>query len=457
LSGLQKTIARGRASILHPWDATMTASSDRLAHSADRLTGTDALRCLSINHRTAPIDELERMALSPVAVADLHRGFQAHRLEAAVLSTCNRTELYSYAARPGDHARAEALLMAAAGGGAPPLAHFAETAGLAASTHLFRVAAGLESLVVGEAEVLGQVRAAIEAAEAAGTAGFFLSGLFRAALRFGGRARSETGIGTGALSVASASIRLLARVHQDLSACTVLVVGTGTTGLKAARHLKAERVGRLVLANRTPQRAEEAAAELGAEAVALEDLPRLLVGIDAVVTAVQVERPLITAEMLKARAGTPEPLVLIDVSLPRAIDPACGKLAGVVLHDLSGLEEIVAHNRARREREIPRVVALLEQELRMFEAQARESTVRPLVAELRQRAEAIRREEIERALGDGLRDGPLVDRVTRRIVDRLLHAPSLALRRGDLALDEQHARYLRMVFGLGGEAPDGHH
>ena len=436
----------------------MTVSSDRLAHAADRQMGTDAVRCLSINHRTAPIDALERMALSQVAVAELHRGFRADRLEAAVLSTCNRTELYSYASRPGDHARAEALLMAAAAGEAPARAHFEETAGIAAHTHLFRVAAGLESMVVGEAEVLGQVRTAIEAAEAAGTAGFFLSGLFRAALRFGGRARSETGIGTGALSVASASIQLLSRVHPDLSACTVLVVGAGTTGLKTARHLKAARVGRLVLANRTPQRAEAAAAELGGEAVALEDLARLLGRIDAVVAAAQVEQPLITARMLdQARAGTSEPLVLIDVSLPRAIDPACAKLAGVVLHDLSGLEEIVAHNRARREREIPRVTALLDQELRLFSARARESTVRPLVAELHHRAEAIRRQEIERALADGLRDGALLERVTHRIVDRLLHAPSQALRRGDLALDETHARHLRMMFGLGGEASDGDH
>lgn len=436
----------------------MTTSPHPLAHAPERLTGTEALRSLSINHRTAPIGELERMALSPATVAEVHQGFRAQGLEAAVLSTCNRTELYSYARRPADHARAEDLLRAAAGDAAPSREHFAEGTGLAAATHLFRVAAGLESLVVGEAEVLGQVRTAIEVAETSGTAGFFLPGLFRAALRFGSRARSETGIGTGALSVASASVQLLGRVHQDLSACTVLVVGAGTTGLKVARHLRAERVGRLVLANRTPRRAEEAAAELGAEAVALEDLPRLLIGIDAVVTAAQVDRPLISAAMLEeARGGTREPLVLIDVSLPRAIDSACATLAGVVLHDLSGLEEIVTHNRARREREIPRVTALLEQELRMFATQARESTVRPLVAELRKRAEAIRREEIERAQGGGLRHEELVEHVTRRIVDRLLQAPSLALRRGDLALDEQHARYLRMVFGLGGGEPDGRH
>jgi glutamyl-tRNA reductase len=372
-----------------------------------------------------------------------------------VLSTCNRTELYSYAVHPTDHARAEDLLMAAAQGGAPPRERFAQADGLPAAAHLFRVAAGLESLVVGEAEVLGQVRHAIEVAEDAGTAGFFLSGLFRAALRFGGRARSETGIGTGALSVASASIQLLGRVHSDLSSCTVLVVGAGVTGIKAARHLAAERVGRLVLANRTAQRAIDAAAELGGEAVPLESLNDWLARADAVITAAQVDRPLVTADAVaRARAGNRRPLALIDVSLPRAIDPACASLPGVILHDLSGLEQIVAHNRARREREIPRVTALLEHELELFATQARESTVRPLVAQLRQAAETIRREELERARRDGVGDAELLERVTRRLVARLLHAPSTALRRGDLALDGQHARYLRMVFGLPPEPGD---
>lgn len=420
-------------------------------------TGLTPLRVLSISHRTAPIADLERMALAPATVAELHASLLGHGLEAVVLSTCNRTELYTYARRPDDHARSEALLMAAAEARAPARDRFTEASGIEAARHLFRVAGGLESLVVGEAEVLGQVRGAIEAAESAGTARFFLATLFRAALRFGGRARSETRIGSGALSVASAAVQLLARVHTDLRACTVLVVGTGTTGLKAARHLKAEQVGRLVLANRTARRAEEAAVELAAESVTLEDVPRLLPGFDAVVTAVQTERPLITAPMLRAaRNGVTDSLVLIDVSLPRAIEPGCGALPGVVLHDLSGLEEIVVHNRARREREIPRVTELLDRELEVFAAQARESTVRPLVAELRQRAESIRREEIARATASDPGDGVTLDRVTRRIVDRLLEAPCGALRRGDLALDEPHARYLRLVLGLGEtEAADG--
>ena len=206
-----------------------TVPEQRLAPA--RLAGLDGLRAISINHGTAPIEELERMAFPARSLSLLHQGFRDHGLEAVVLSTCNRTELYSYAARPDDHARAERLLMVAAGKDAPPRGHFVDIGGLEAAAHLFRVAAGLESLVVGEAEVLGQVRTAIEGAEAVGTARFFLSGLFRAALRFGGRARSETAIGTGALSVASAAVQLLARVHRDLPACTVLVLGAGSTGL----------------------------------------------------------------------------------------------------------------------------------------------------------------------------------------------------------------------------------
>jgi glutamyl-tRNA reductase len=421
--------------------------------------GIGAIRLHSISHRTAALGDLECMALSGAAQAALRQSLRAAGIHAVVLCTCNRTELYWHSARPADDAAAEeALLACAPAGTAPPREAFASVRGLAAARHLFRVAAGLESLVVGESEVLGQMRDAIDAAERDETAGFFLSGLFRAALRFGGRARSETGIGAGALSIASAAVQLLARVHEDLTRCTVLVVGAGMTGLKAARHLRAERVGTLVLMNRTMQRASEAAAELEAHAAPLEDLAYWLARADAVVAAVQVDAPIVTAELLRSvrpmrRAPT---LALLDLSLPRAIDPACGAIGGVAHRDLSGLEQIVAHNRARREREIPRVEALLEHEIEVFEGQARESAVRPLVAELRQRAEIIRREEMQRALQNGAHDAQALDRVTRRLVDRLLHAPSQALRGGELALDPQHTLYLRSLFGLHGGIGDGH-
>ncbi len=412
--------------------------------------GMDSLRLLSISHRTAPLDTLERMALPTSRIAALYGRLEQRHREAVVVSTCNRTELYWSSRGAKTDAEIETLFFAACDGEAPPREAFRALSGIAAAEHLFRVAAGLESLVVGEAEILGQLRSAIDLADLHNTSGFFISGLFRAALRFGGKARQETGIGVGALSVASASIALLTRMDPDLAARTVVVIGAGQTGLKAARHLKAEQVGRLVVLNRTPARAEEIAQELGCESGALESLPRWLPLADAVVAAAQVSEPIVTAAQLReAVASHPgRARVLLDLSLPRAIDPGCARLPGVVYHDLSGLEQIVAHNRARREREIPRVETLLARELKIFEAQARESSVRPVLTELWKLAEAIRVSEIARARGEGLQDGEMLDRVTKRIVDRLLHGPSMALRRGDLALDGQHAHYLRMMFGL---------
>jgi len=356
----------------------VTSSVDTTLSGTHRPRGLDALRLLTISHRTAPLADLESMALSREARAALQRDLWRSGIESVALSTCNRTELYWRSSSAQDDARAESALLATASGPAPARASFAGRSGAAAAAHLFRVASGLESLVVGEAEVLGQVREALEAAEALGCAGFFLEGLFRAALRAGGRARIETRIGVGALSLASAAVQLLARVHQDLSSSTVVVIGAGTTGVKAARHLRAEGVGRLVLINRTWERAREAAAELAGEAAPLLDLPRWLADADAVLAAAQAEAPIVTAEALRdALAQRPQrPLALIDLSLPRAIDPACAELPAVVLHDLSGLEQVVAHNRARREREIPRVEALIERELRIFETQARESALR---------------------------------------------------------------------------------
>jgi glutamyl-tRNA reductase len=412
--------------------------------------GLAALRTLTLNHRAAGFDHLARLALPAAAQTALRQRLQQAGLEAVLLSTCNRTELYWHARSADDDLLAEAAFRSAAAAGHPIAdATLPLLDGLDSARHLMRVAAGLESLIVGESEILGQVRDAIEQAEREGTAGLFLPTLFHAALRFGGRVRTETRIGQGALSVASASVQLLARVRPDGSARTVVVIGAGVTGLKAARHLRAERVERVVVLNRTLEKAQAAAADLGVEAGPLDDLPRWLAEADAVLAAVHVETPLIRADAIRAaRRSRSAPLALLDLSLPRAIDPDCATVEGVVLHDLSGLEQVVAGNRALREREVPLAEAALERELAIFEEQARESAVRPLVAELRRRAEAIRREELERVVREGAVDEAALDRMTRRIVDRLLHGPSAALRRGDLALDSQHVRYLRTILGL---------
>jgi len=436
------------------WVIMTTVPHTRRAQA--RTTAIESLRALTISHHTASLEELERLALSPAARDALARRLEGVGIDAVLLATCNRTELYWISGGREVDEMVHAVLRGAGEPGELPGEHFTALEALAAVTHLFRVACGLESLVLGEAEILGQVRSALESAERAGLTGF-LPALFRSALRTGRQARSETRIGQGALSIASAAVRALAQ-GTDLKGATVVVVGAGMTGTKAARHLSAERVGRLVLLNRTIQRARETATELKAEAAPLETLPRWLELADAVLLAVDVATPLLTPETLRralgARSG--QPLAVIDLSLPRAADPRCGSLPGITLSDLSALEHTVTHDRALREREIARVEALLARERAIFEMQTREAAVRPMVSELRRRAEAIRRREVARALATGPLDAAGIERLTRRLVDQLLHAPSEALRRDDdLTRDPEQAHTLRRVFGLLGAGDEG--
>jgi len=395
------------------------------------LAGLESLRLISVNHKTASLEVLEGVALAPGEVRALLARLRRAGIDAIGLATCNRNELYWMSRDPAADATVETALGRT--WRRPPAEPHASTlrlTGAAAARHLFRVAAGLESLMVGESEILGQVRAALELASSEGVPEPILLAAFRAALRFGGRARSSTGIGAGAVSVASASIQTLRRACPDLSRLHVVVLGAGHTGMKAARHLKSERAGRVVLVNRTPERARDVAARLEAEAAPLAELPSLVAAADALIVAIQVPAPLVTPEMIApVLAGRTRPLVVVDLSMPRAVSPGVAGMPGVTLVDLSRLEETVELTRSRREREIPRVETLLEAELVRFEEEAAEQVARPLVAELRVRAEAIRKAEVERALAAGALDVALLEQITRRLVDRLLQFPSAALRR----------------------------
>ncbi len=304
--------------------------------------------------------------LSPAAAGRVCISLRERGIETVVLSTCHRTELYWCSRAARDDRVAESTLRTAAPGPWPDAATSVHhLSGEAVVRHLLRVAAGLESVLLGETEVLGQVRAAAEAACMEGISAPALGGLFRDAIRFGRRARSETGIGTGALSLASVAVNLVRRIHPDLGHLTALVVGAGSVGLRVVRHLAAERVGRCVLLNRTLATAEAAAGKTGALAAPLAELPRWLTGADAIIVAVRADAFLVTPEMVaEARRGRlGGPLVILDASMPRAVDPAVSAVTGVRTWDLSGLEALVTENRARREAEIPCVEALLEEEL----------------------------------------------------------------------------------------------
>ena len=334
---------------------------------------TERLRALTINHRTVPLAVLEQVTLPPARALALTRELLAHGVEAVVLSTCHRTELYWTSNSAGHEALLETAFQECTPGAWPAgPGGLDRLRGDRAARHLLRVAAGLESVLVGESEVLGQIRGAFEAAHAAGVREPALVELFRDALRFGRRVRARTRIGAGALSVASAAVQLLRRSQRDLRRSTVLVVGAGTVGLRVVRHLVAERVGRCVLFNRTLARAQAAAVESGVVAAPLDELAGWLGRADGLVVAAQVSVPLVTAEMVRAaRAGVAPPLVVMDASMPRAVDPGVAGVAGVALSDLSTLEALVEEHRAEREAEIPLVESLLEETLRSRERRER--------------------------------------------------------------------------------------
>ncbi len=322
--------------------------------------GLASLRAITLNFRHAGLEALSRTAATADAALNLHRTLSAQHIASLVLATCNRTELYWQSRGPADDAMAAAAFRDVTGGpvredGSP--AHVSLT-GEDAALHLFRVCCGLESLVIGEAEILGQVRSAIDTCTGAGP---FLTGVAVAALRTGRFARAETSIAVGALSVASAAVQLLAG-KVDVQTARVLVVGAGETGFKTARHLRARGMAHLVIANRTLARAEAAAAALGAEAVGLESVADHAASADAIVCAAGGEDYLLTHADLKraavARCGRPQ--VVVDLSMPPAVEP--GEVPGLTRVDLQSIEGHVDTRRQRRMAEIPAVEAVIARE-----------------------------------------------------------------------------------------------
>ena len=322
---------------------------------------------------------LAALAATPGSAAALHASLSTCGIDAVVLTTCNRLELYWRSRSPEDDVVATDLLASAIGSGTEAVvAQSSWLTGDAAATHLFRVCAGLESLVLGEAEVLGQARTALDRCPGAGA---FLTGVFRAAVRAGRAARAETAIGEGAMSVASTAIQQLT-AHMPVAGRRVLIIGAGDTARKTARLLRAIGVGPLVIANRTPARAEELAASVKAEVAEWAALPAEVRRADAVISAVSTAAWVVTLDQLRERAQASErgPFVVVDLSMPPSIEP--GDAEHVVRIDLPALEHAANTNRRQRESETPRVEAVIARELAWLCRWARREEVRPEMARL---------------------------------------------------------------------------
>ncbi len=392
------------------------------------------LICIGLSHRTAPLDVRERLALPEPRQVDVLQRLAQAPMEALWVSTCNRVEVY-LSAPSVDLARQRVLAELESLGGAEALEHLYEHQGEAALVHLFRVACSLDSMVLGEAQILGQVKDAFERGQGAGAVRGELMRACSAAFSCAKRVRTETAIGRAATSMAAAAVQLASKVFDGLAGKTVVVVGAGEMGELAARHLKQAGASKLFITNRTLSRAEALAAEVGGQARPIDELFTLVAAADVVVCSTASPVPLFTRENVGAlgRGRRGRPLFMVDLAVPRDIDPAVGTLDWVHAYDVDDIQKFVADNAAARAEEAQKAGVLVAQEVARFvkERALREGT--PVLARLRQRAEAIARTEVERtlgALGDGLNDKQRksIEAMGRAIVNKLLHEPTARLR-----------------------------
>ena len=394
-----------------------------------------SLRLIGASHQTASLDLRHDLALGPDEVREALRSAREEEAlqESLVLSTCNRTEFYVVAP---DGAAAEgalrALVRRAKGSDllAPGPHLYARDDGEAAR-HLLRVASGLESMVLGEAEILGQVRDALAFAAAEGALGSVLDRLATTALRAGKRARTETEIGAGTVSVASAAVALAGKVFSDLGGRHVLVVGAGDTARQAGQHFALRRPAALRFANRTAERAEALARAFGAEAIPIDGLPAALATSDVVVCATSASQPLLAKEAVReaVRLRRGRPLLVLDLGVPRNVEPEVADLEGVFLHTVDAVRGHVDENLGRRRRAVPRVEAIVEEELSGYLDWVRTLEVTPTLRALCERFEAVRAEEVGRHLGRfSKEDAERVESLTRSLVNKLLHTPITRLK-----------------------------
>jgi glutamyl-tRNA reductase len=425
------------------------------------------LLALGVSHKTAPLDLRERLSMTEGRAVGVLRELTATSgiHEAATISTCNRTELYLMVSDPVE-AESTALGVLTRQAEMRPtelLGHLYSLRSGEAARHLMRVTAGLDSMIVGEAEIQGQVKRAYELALVEGGTGPILNRLFRGALAAGGRAREETGISEKGVSVPSVAVELARRALGDLAERRVLVVGAGETAELVSRALVARGVSTVFVANRHYDRAIGLAQRFSGSAVRFEDLPEQLGQADIVVTATNsphhiIERDDLTTVMAE-RGG--RPLMLIDIAVPRDIEPACREVAGVALHDIDDVQKIVELNASGREAEATRAERIIEVELDRFERWLAALDLVPTIAALRERGdEVVRRVLAEnenrwREMNEA--DRARLEAMAKAIASRLLHEPTLRLRRS--AGDEDAYLYvsaLRELFGLdGATSPEG--
>lgn len=419
-----------------------------------------SLAVLGVSHHTAPVEVRERFVF-PASKAEERLArltAEGHAREAVLLSTCNRTELYLHlpdgrtSLEPAETMLAEQASYTLA----QARCHLYSHRGRPAVEHLFRVVTSLDSMVLGEAQIQGQVRSAYEHARELGgdprVLGPVLTRLFDAALSVGGRVRAETAVGEGAASIASAAVDLARKIFGSLKGRRAVVIGAGEMSELALQCFAAEGVASIEVANRSAERGDSLARKVGGVAIPYSEVWGRLESADILLTATGAPHRVITREQLeRAMPGGPSrPLFILDIALPRDVDADVGDVDNVFLYDIDDLQQIVGASLERRRKEVPAAEAIIAREVDDFLAWYASLDVVPLVRALRDQGEAVRREEVEKALRRLAHlpeeDREQVERLTRQLLAKLLHGPTTRLReaagngRGAQVVDA--ARYL---------------
>jgi glutamyl-tRNA reductase len=412
------------------------------------------LHLVGLSHKSAPVAVREQVALNGDVLKDALAGLAGRPgvEEAMVVSTCNRVECYVYG-ESLEEARRFFLERTA-----EALGHLYERSGREAIRHLFRVAASLDSMVVGEPQILGQVKEAYGLAASAETAGTFVSRLCNRAFATAKRVRNETEIARGAGSVSQVAVELVEKIFGDLRGRAVLLVGAGKMGALSAKALRDLGADRILVTNRSPERARALAVEIGASAEPWDSLTSLLALADVVIVSTGAPTYVITQELaehvMKARRG--RSICYIDLAVPRNVDPTCGQQDNVYAYDIDDLQKVVVQTHAARAEEAIRAEAIVESEVMAFAQERETRAALPVLAELRRRAEQIARAEAERTLshlGGKLDDKgrKSVEAMAQAIVNKLLHGPTARLKEAAASGDSDLPGAAAELFGVEAE------
>ncbi len=415
---------------------------------------------VGINHKTAPVEVRERLAFSEEACSSaLHTLVDGEVVrEGLIVSTCNRVEILAETTNEQLNDTVERVNQFLSGTNTLPRAffetHLYRHTDDAAIRHLFRVTSSLDSMVVGEPQVLGQVRRAYSIALEAGTAGRILNRLVHHAFRVAKRVRTETGIGANAVSISYMAVELGKKIFHSLEGQTALLIGAGEMAELSARHLINAGVKRVLLTNRTEERAERLATELGGETIRFEGLAEYLAEADIIICSTAADEFVITEQMAREALSKRRnrPSFFIDISVPRNIDPAVGKISNVFVFDIDDLESVISSNIREREREAERAELIVESEIMQFQQTLRLLDIGPTIGALRNKLQDIARSELTRQRN---RLGPLtaeqeaaVEALLLSTVNKISHPLLSHMRRSFDASDAETIQAWRDIFGL---------